>query len=215
MREKKQLSSYLNQRCVKPDVQDVSVIGVQAEPLTQPTVSIASDVSASANPYSILTKEFTETKTRAAATFVVDTAEISKNEVKLPQKTKDEPVEKVKKAEKRPAPIVKEEIPLVEASQKPMQMSDMALLNSMNVQPEAPAAHSAQIFDIPEGVELFAAKEEDTSNDLQILNDLQIEENNTKKSKNTKQEISAAQSGLAGLLAELSDEDGSSDLGIG
>ena len=81
MREKP--NSYLNQRIITAEAQETS--GVQTEILTQATVKITSDIAAFANPYSILTNEFSSPKFRAVeVSFVIDPAELSKNVVKLP-----------------------------------------------------------------------------------------------------------------------------------
>ena len=94
MREKP--NSYLNQRIVTAEAQETP--GVQTEILTQATVKISSDIAAFANPYSILTNEFSSPKFRAVeVSFVIDPAELAKNVVKLPTVSAEAKSETAKK----------------------------------------------------------------------------------------------------------------------
>lgn len=219
MREKNVPNSYLNQRVIVE--QDT---GVQAETLAPATVKITSDLAAFANPYSILTNEFAETKVRATASFVIDPVELAKQEVKLPtpQPTVINEVSEEPKEEKAPENKTKEkeyvmpEIPVADVAPKAPQMSDMEALNRLAAfQPVTAEEKPAVNFDVPKDAELLKPKEENVSNDLEILNDLQADETETKKSKNTKQEMNTAMNGLEGLLAELSDGGDSNILGMG
>ena len=100
MQDKSKPNSYLNQRTVITESHEAS--GVQTEVLTQATVKITSDIAMFANPYSILTNEFSSAKLRAVeVSFVIDPTELAKNVVKLPT-VKPEPVEekKIEKQEK-------------------------------------------------------------------------------------------------------------------
>lgn len=219
MREKP--NSYLNQRIITAEAQETS--GVQTEILTQATVKITSDIAAFANPYSILTNEFSSAKLRAVeVSFVIDPTELAKNVVKLPT-VKPEPVEekKIEKQEKTEKSRTKEKeysIPQEFASKPDTpQMSDMEILNRL-AEFQGAAAQKTQnreeIFEVPKDVEFTEAPKEET-NDLQVLNELQSEETTNKKSKTTKEEINTAMNGLEGLLAELSDGEESHNLGMG
>lgn len=209
MREKKVLNSYLNQR----DIQD-SNPGVQTETLAPATVKIASSLTTFTNPYSILTNEYVEAKT-VAVSYVINPAELAKNEVKLPKVTEtvsSTVVEKVKeKVKEKEYPL-----PEVPVAQAPPQMSDMEILNRLSQYQDTPVQKSEIKFDVPKDAEIFnTPKEENNSNDLEILNELQADETEAKKSSTTKEQMNTAMNGLEGLLAELSDEDGSNTLGMG
>lgn len=221
MQDKSKPNSYLNQRTVITESHEAS--GVQTEVLTQATVKITSDIAMFANPYSILTNEFSSAKLRAVeVSFVIDPAELSKNVVKLPT-VKPEPVEekKIEKQEKTEKSRTKEKeysIPQEFASKPDTpQMSDMEILNRL-AEFQGAAAQKTQnreeIFEVPKDVEFTEAPKEET-NDLQVLNELQSEETTNKKSKTTKEEINTAMNGLEGLLAELSDGEESHNLGMG
>lgn len=221
MQDKSKPNSYLNQRTVITESREAS--GVQTEVLTQATVKITSDITTFANPYSILTNEFSSAKLRAVeVSFVIDPAELSKNVVKLPT-IKPEPLEekKIEKQEKTEKSKTKEKeynIPQ-EFAAKPdtPQMSDMEILNRLAQYQSAPEQKSRvpeEIFEVPKDAE-FTVKPQEETNDLQVLNELQSEETENKKSKPTKEEISSAMNGLEGLLAELSEDEDHKDLGIG
>lgn len=223
MREKSNKpNSYLNQRPAVADIQHGSM-RVQTETLAPATIKISSDIAVFANPYSILTNEFVETKTKAVS-FVIDPIELSKNEVKLPQLIKDTPAKHdaeeatVKVRIKEKEHNVQEDIPIIEDVPTPPKMSDMEILNRLaefQHSPEEKAESKVQ-FEIPKDAEIFnQPKEETASNDLEILNELQTEEAATKKSKDTKEEINTAMNGLEGLLAELSNDDGPTNIGLG
>lgn len=209
MREKKVPNSYLNQRAIQDNNE-----GVQTETLAPATVKISSSLATFANPYSIITNEYVETKT-VTVSYVINPAELAKNEVKLPQAAASEVVtteapvaEKVKEKE-YPLP----EVPVTQASPK---MSDMEILNRLSQYQDAPVQTPETKFEIPKDAEIFdTPKEETVSNDLEILNELQADETEAKKSSTTKEKINTAMNGLEGLLAELSDEDGSNTLGMG
>lgn len=221
MREKNNPNSYLNQRVIVPEAQETS--GVKTEVLTQATVKITNDIATFANPYSILTNEFSSAKLRAVeVSFVIDPAELSKNIVKLPT-VKSEPVEekKIEKQEKAEKSGTKEKeysIPQ-EFAAKPdtSQMSDLEILNRLAQYQSTPGHKSRvpeEIFDVPEDAD-FAVKLQDETNDLQVLNELQSEETENKKTKTAKEEINSAMNGLEGLLVELSDDGESHNLGMG
>ncbi len=221
MQDKSKPNSYLNQRTVITESHEAS--GVQTEVLTQATVKITSDIAMFANPYSILTNEFSSAKLRAVeVSFVIDPTELAKNVVKLPT-VKPEPVEekKIEKQEKTEKSRTKEKeysIPQEFASKPDTpQMSDMEILNRL-AEFQGAAAQKTQnreeIFEVPKDVEFTEAPKEET-NDLQVLNELQSEETTNKKSKTTKEEINTAMNGLEGLLAELSDGEESHNLGMG
>lgn len=209
MREKKVLNSYLNQRAIKDNNE-----GVQTETLAPATVKISSSLATFANPYSIITNEYVETKT-VTVSYVINPAELAKNEVKLPKAAVSEVVSTdVPVAEK----VKEKEYPLPEVpvTQAPPKMSDMEILNRLSQYQDAPVQTPETKFEIPKDAEIFdTPKEETASNDLEILNELQADETEAKKSSTTKEKINTAMNGLEGLLAELSDEDGSNTLGMG
>ena len=163
MREKKVLNSYLNQRAIQDNNE-----GVQTETLAPATVKISSSLATFANPYSIITNEYVETKT-VTVSYVINPAELAKNEVKLPQAAASEVVtteapvaEKVKEKE-YPLP----EVPVTQASTK---MSDMEILNRLSQYQDAPVQTPETKFEIPKDAEIFdTPKEETASNDLEIL----------------------------------------------
>lgn len=211
MREKKVLNSYLNPRLSTPDTQDDNG-GVQTETLAPATVKISSNLAAYANPYSIITNEYVETKT-VAASYIINPVELAKNEVKLPRVSEVVSTE-VKQVDKIKLP----EFETVEVAKPAPKMSDMEILNRLaeyqDVKRDTDVAETQ--FEIPKDAEIFnQPKEENLSNDLEILNELQADETEAKQSSTTKEKINTAMNGLEGLLAELSDEDGSNTLGMG
>ncbi len=220
MQDKSKPNSYLNQRTLVTEPNETS--GVQTEVLTQATVKITADIAAFANPYSILTNEFSSAKLRAVeVSFVIDPAELSKNTVKLPSiKLEVKPIEEQKTEIKEKSQTKEKEYKIPqESATKPEapQMSDMEILNRLAQYQSAPEQKSQvpeEIFEVPKDAE-FTVKPQEETNDLQVLNELQSEETENKKSKTTKEEISSAMNGLEGLLAELSDDEDHKDLGMG
>ena len=206
MREKP--NSYLNQRIITAEAQETS--GVQTEILTQATVKITSDIAAFANPYSILTNEFSSAKFRAVeVSFVIDPTELAKNVVKLPTVSAEAKSETAKKPKEEKQRVKEKEYTIPEefkadTAPKAPQMGDMEILNRL-AEFQGAAAQKTQnreeIFEVPK--------------DVEVLNELQSEETTNKKSKTTKEEINTAMNGLEGLLAELSDGEESHNLGMG
>lgn len=221
MQDKSKPNSYLNQRTVITESHEAS--GVQTEVLTQATVKITSDIAAFANPYSILTNEFSSPKFRAVeVSFVINPAELAKNVVKLPTVSAEAKSETAKKPKEEKQRVKEKEYTIPEefkadTAPKAPQMSDMEILNRL-AEFQGAAAQKTQnreeIFEVPKDVEFTEAPKEET-NDLQVLNELQSEETTNKKSKTTKEEINTAMNGLEGLLAELSDGEESHNLGMG
>lgn len=205
----KKTNSILNKRTVsraqeKPE-------GIQTESLQPATVKIPVPTAASmANPYSILIGDYSETLTKTSTVnFVLDTAEVAKSVVKLPEPGRKEPEEVVAeekpvKTEKsaKPTPV---EIPEIPAAPKAAKLSDMEMLNNMAAF-EVPQPKEEKHYDIPDNVE-FVKVEEDkpATNELEILN--QQEAAKQEEDKKAKKEAREANmNDLEAILAELDNE---------
>ena len=230
MSEKKRPNSYLNPKSVKrteTSKEKVVERGVKIDALEQATVKIASDISAYANPYSVLANDFAEAQIRAVNTsFIMDKSELACSEVKLTPPPKDltyvKPEVEKRKVEEVKSEEVKveqykpqiQEVPAVEPIVQTSSPSDIEILNNMSITseiPQQPKAEDKVEFVAPKDISIETTPSKEQDDTLDKLNSIQAleAEAEAKKEKELKEQLETNASDLEALLAELEkDENG-------